>query len=733
MAPAKKTPKKTPTKRAAAPDTTPKSAKRRNTRKSDPGDPFNFDAKKDEHPDLLEKVQVERQSFGGMKFYNKDNKDGSKYANLEKNASERRQLVPELLVKSPLPSLSNSTPKSTKSTKSTPSSAKRGSKNTKSEKNESTAAVDFDESESEPEEKPTPKSAKKKKPAEEAVVKTPKVEVQIPVLTAEEQYKVDSDKQTQYPAGARVFVIWANKEYYSAVVADRDGFGRYKVYFMEDQSERKIPSDGVVPLYLIQVGTEVNVLGEKDEDGDNVVYQGKVLGVPSIENPEEWFKGVYSIEVSNEEHPDPETRDVNWFDICLTEAQYKQIKKTKRNPTELGKENIIEAEDGRRTRRSRASAVAPPTTTPTPKSKPTPKKKVTPKTEEPEKEEPEKPTETPKAKAKPAPKPKATPKAKATPKNTKKKVQKEEEEEEADDQDVEMKDEETENAEAAAEKDESKEEENVEKLDTHTEESQNDEEQKNGVHLNGDIEEENKPNGNHEKIEDEPLPIFEGMYFILTSANRQTGPPPFTKKDVRKAIEHRAGNVIESFEGIKDDDKVYLIADTYYRTHKYLTALSLSIPTVSFKWIEESVAANKLLDCESFMLDAGESTCDSKKHPWKPLKGKIFPGKRIAIFSQRNVSDSKFVNFREIWSPMVGNVGGTVVGDIPTDLQEIEKWFENNEKVDYFMADEATPKEIIDLVTKNGSEPVTSEWLIQCIVTGEIVPPTASERYQFKA
>lgn len=172
---AKKTPKRTPTKRPAAPDTTPKSAKKRNTRKSDPGDPFNFDAKKDEHPDLLEKVQVERQSFGGMKFYNKDNKDGSKYANLEKNASERRQLVPELLVKSPLPSLSNSTPKSAKSTRSTPSSAKRGSKNAKSEKSEDTKAIDFEEDESEPEEKPTPKAAKKKKPAEEAVAKTPKV------------------------------------------------------------------------------------------------------------------------------------------------------------------------------------------------------------------------------------------------------------------------------------------------------------------------------------------------------------------------------------------------------------------------------------------------------------------------------------------------------------------------------------------------------------------------------
>ena len=78
------------------------------------------------------------------------------------------------------------------------------------------------------------------------------------------------------------------------------------------------------------------------------------------------------------------------------------------------------------------------------------------------------------------------------------------------------------------------------------------------------------------------------------------------------------------------------------------------------------------------MLDAGESTCDAKKHPWKPLKGKVFPGKRIAIFSQRNVSDSKFVNFREIWSPMVENVGGTVITDIPTELPEIEKWFEDN-------------------------------------------------------
>lgn len=81
------------------------------------------------------------------------------------------------------------------------------------------------------------------------------------------------------------------------------------------------------------------------------------------------------------------------------------------------------------------------------------------------------------------------------------------------------------------------------------------------------------------------------MQFILTSANRHTGPPPFTKKEVKKQIESRGGSVIENFENMNldPDVKTYLIADTYYRTHKYLTALSLSIPTVSFKWIEKCV------------------------------------------------------------------------------------------------------------------------------------------------
>lgn len=172
--------------------------------------------------------------------------------------------------------------------------------------------------------------------------------------------------------------------------------------------------------------------------------------------------------------------------------------------------------------------------------------------------------------------------------------------------------------------------------------------------------------------------IFEGLHFILTSANRNTGLPSFIKKDVKKSIENRGGLVFEGFDGITDDDKVYLIADTYYRTHKYLTALSLSIPTVSFKWIEDSIKENELLDYADYMLDAGESLIDQKKYPWKEIKGKLLPEKRIAVFSQRNITDGRVVNFREIWTPLVKNIGGFVINDIPTDLEKLKEWFGNN-------------------------------------------------------
>ncbi|KAL3098813.1 hypothetical protein niasHT_024567 [Heterodera trifolii] len=159
--------------------------------------------------------------------------------------------------------------------------------------------------------------------------------------------------------------------------------------------------------------------------------------------------------------------------------------------------------------------------------------------------------------------------------------------------------------------------------------------------------------------------IFSGLKFVLTSATRPNKKvTDFNKRDYRKKIEERGGRIIEDFtHPLASDETAYLIADTYYRTHKYLSALSLSIPCVSYKWIQQCVAEKQLTDHQPFLLPAGESSLDTKKQfEWRPLKGVLMKGKRVLIWSSSAESDPGIVSFAEIWTPILQNLGATLVG-----------------------------------------------------------------------
>lgn len=54
-------------------------------------------------------------------------------------------------------------------------------------------------------------------------------------------------------------------------------------------------------------------------------------------------------------------------------------------------------------------------------------------------------------------------------------------------------------------------------------------------------------------------------------------------------IESRGGVVSEEIYEGNDASGTFLVADTYYRTHKYLFALAADIPCVHYNWIEKCV------------------------------------------------------------------------------------------------------------------------------------------------
>lgn len=47
----------------------------------------------------------------------------------------------------------------------------------------------------------------------------------------------------------------------------------------------------------------------------------------------------------------------------------------------------------------------------------------------------------------------------------------------------------------------------------------------------------------------------------------------------------------------------------------------------------------------------------------------------------------------------------------------------------YFIADDGTPQELINAVTEGGGVPVTSEWIIQSIITGILATTSGNESY----
>ncbi|KAH7706659.1 Protein HSR-9 [Aphelenchoides avenae] len=237
------------------------------------------------------------------------------------------------------------------------------------------------------------------------------------------------------------------------------------------------------------------------------------------------------------------------------------------------------------------------------------------------------------------------------------------------------------------------------------------------------------------EIETQNVPhmIFRNRKFVLTSINRvnRAGQPPFVKRLIRDLIKQFGGTVIVDFKGLGDDEEVYLIADTHYRTHKYLSALSLSVPCVHHTWITECVEAGTIIDCKKYMLPAGQAPDHHgtiREYEWKPLKGQLMAGKKVWIHSKSG-SD-----FDELWSPIVSAVGAEVVrdDDLPQDVLELVEWL-SNDGVEIVVTDSSCETLIVEAMEASEcGEVVGSEWVIESLIAGELLD-TNNARYRHNA
>ncbi|CAI5438295.1 unnamed protein product [Caenorhabditis angaria] len=321
---AKKTPGRTP------------SYKKQPIKDSDEFDPYDLDTEMERHPEPLKNIHMEVQNFGTVK-YAKIGKSVSNYESTERAAESR------------ISNLSN-TPPQRKERKSlaemTPGKEKiqhrismgSAKKRTKSTKKAFEDIGDEDEMDFETDSPKVEKSTKgrKRKADEESPssVAVKKVAIELPNLSAEEQWQVDhpEDEHEPHAPGARVYALFG-KVYYPAVIAsERDGLGRFKVQYTSDKIVKDVPSAGIIPLRAVVAGKQCFY----NEDVLNVI------ACPNAASAKEWTEGIFYLEALDENgDPTGDTIRADWCEISLDMSDWKEyINKKSSEATSIVADNI---------------------------------------------------------------------------------------------------------------------------------------------------------------------------------------------------------------------------------------------------------------------------------------------------------------------------------------------------------------------------------------------------------
>ena len=59
-----------------------------------------------------------------------------------------------------------------------------------------------------------------------------------------------------------------------------------------------------------------------------------------------------------------------------------------------------------------------------------------------------------------------------------------------------------------------------------------------------------------------------------------------------------------------------VVSDCHCRTQKYLLALALGVPIISYSWVKDCVAQNKVIGYEEYRLPAGDAVGGGPPVEW---------------------------------------------------------------------------------------------------------------------
>ncbi|VDP10822.1 unnamed protein product [Soboliphyme baturini] len=430
-------------------------------------------------------------------------------------------------------------------------------------------------------------------------------------LSPQEQMNVDMSTNTSsvLRPGCRVLAKWKDKNFYPGNVLLKDGFGRYKVRFL-DGALRDMPQPDIVPISHFKKGSVLMVTTFAD-DGEEELQPVEIIECPSTSDSQVWYEGTYVVKnkITNS------TEKVSWTKLVIDVDQTKSFVTSFINKAaqDVVTENITES----RQRRNRGV-------------------------------------------------------------NTSRSYSPDLEEIKRRRKDV---------LELSVTK---------------------------GV---------STPDTSVRKKTLKKTETGAGTPKVVRSTKNEEKPPvPFMKKLVRQLIEERGGQVLEDFDA--DRSNCFLIADKFYRTHKYLSALVFAVPCVSHIWIHNCVSEKKLLDYKNYVLPAGLSLETGRIVEWHSECPHLLDGLTIHVHTENHPNNLAALDFVQIWAPLLKCMGGEVLPIMPDPSDP-------RSKLDILLTDASCTKELLGVAEKLGADVVSSEWLIQAIITGERPVASNNVKYRF--
>lgn len=241
-----------------------------------------------------------------------------------------------------------------------------------------------------------------------------------------------------------------------------------------------------------------------------------------------------------------------------------------------------------------------------------------------------------------------------------------------------------------------------------------------------------------------PPKLFQGMYFMLTHVDRtpeaiaiekeilrgsslETSADeschddedhiPFDKDFLKKKIKSEGGVILDKIDKhSKLKSPLFLISDAYHRTVKYFQSLAAGLPCISHLWIRDSIHHHTVLDYKSYILQAGISFQKKKVVEWNARRGDLAM-MTIMVESEKE-------KMTEEWSNILEIADATVVNKLHSKR-------DTDGVVQVLVTDSSCKAQVLRSAKSLNVPIVSTEWIIQCLINGQVMDFTGHPRYQY--